>query len=76
MLFRSDVMLVVIDGKPAYGNAEYSWLFDSLKVKYQRVVIDGSEKVIRGDLIGLMKRISRAVGFKKELPFLPVEFDV
>jgi cytosine/adenosine deaminase-related metal-dependent hydrolase len=71
-----DVMLVVIDGKPAYGNAEYSWLFDSLKVKYQRVVIDGSEKVIRGDLVGLMKRISRAVGFKKELPFLPVEFDV
>jgi cytosine/adenosine deaminase-related metal-dependent hydrolase len=71
-----DVMLVVIDGKPAYGNAEYSWLFDSLKLKYQRVLIDGAEKVIKGDLIGLMKRISRAVGFKKELPFLPVEFDV
>ncbi|MGV7929498.1 MAG: amidohydrolase family protein [Spirochaetota bacterium] len=71
-----DVMLVVIDGKPAYGNAEYAWLFDALKVKYQRVVVDGAEKVIIGDLLGLMKRISRAVGFKKELPFLPVEFDV
>ncbi len=39
-----DVMLVVIDGKPAYGNAEYAWLFDALKVKYQRVVVDGAEK--------------------------------
>ncbi len=71
-----DVMLVVIDGKPAYGNAEYAWLFDALRLKYQRVVIDGAEKLIIGDLLGLMKRISRAVGFKKELPFLPVEFDV
>ncbi|RPI95044.1 MAG: hydrolase [Spirochaetales bacterium] len=71
-----DVMLVVINGRPAYGNAEYAWLFDALKIKYQRVVIDGTEKVIIGDLLGLMKRISRAVGFKKELPFLPVQFDV
>ncbi|HSV96790.1 MAG TPA: amidohydrolase family protein [Spirochaetota bacterium] len=71
-----DVLLVVINGKPAYGGAEYAWLFDALKIKCQRVVIDGAEKVIIGDLLGLMKRISRAVGFKKELPFLPVQFDV
>jgi 5-methylthioadenosine/S-adenosylhomocysteine deaminase len=70
-----DVMLVVIDGKPVYGSSEMSDLFSALDVEYQEVVIDRSEKIVTGDLIGLMKRISRAVGFKKELPFLPVDFD-
>ncbi len=71
-----DVMLVVIDGIPVYGAREFADVFDSLGVKYQNIVIDDSEKIITGDLTGLMRRISRAVGFKKELPFLPVEFDL
>ncbi len=71
-----DVKLVVISGRPAYGDAEYSGLFDSMKIKYQRIVLDGVEKIVIGDLLGLLRRISRAVGFKKEFPFLPVEFNV
>jgi len=71
-----DVMLVVIDGRPVYGNAEYRYLFERLDVEYQSIVLDGTEKLIIGDLIGLLQRISRAVGFKKEFPFLPVEFEV
>lgn len=71
-----DVMLVVISGKPVYANAEFSNLFDSLKINYQRIIMEGVEKVITGDLLGLLKRISKAVGFKKEFPFLPVEFHV
>ena len=70
-----DVRLVVIDGKPAYGDAEYSYLFDSLKIEYQEVIIEGVPKIVIGDLIGLMKRINRAVGFRKKLPFMPIEFD-
>ena len=71
-----DVKLVVISGMPAYGDAEYSGIFDSLKIKYQRIVMDGVEKIIIGDLLGMLRRISKAVGFKKEFPFLPVEFNV
>ncbi len=71
-----DVLLVIIDGLPVYGEAAYAPVFKALGVKYQEVIIDGSEKIIVGDLIGLLKRISRAVGFKKEFPFLPVEFEV
>ena len=71
-----DVLLVVIDGKPVYGSLEYRQIFDSLGVTYQRIRIDGVEKVIIGDLIGLLRRIARAVGYKKEFPFLPVEFDI
>ncbi len=69
-----DIMLVVINGMPAYGDIEYAGLFDSLKIQYQEIVLDGREKVVIGDLLGLLKRISRAVGFKKTFPFLPVDF--
>ncbi len=71
-----DVMLVVMDGKPAYGDARFRSLFDELRVPCQKIVLAGKEKVVVGDLAGLLKRISRAVGFKKEFPFLPVEFDM
>ena len=70
-----DILLVVIDGLPVYGLAGYAYLFDELGVGYQHIVLKGSDRIITGDLIGLLKRVSRAVGFKKELPFLPVEFD-
>ena len=71
-----DVKLVVIEGSPVYGSAEYAGLFDSLDVKYQKVNVDGADKLVVGDLLGLMKRISKAVGFKKELPFMPVQFEI
>lgn len=71
-----DVMLVVIDGRPVYGDADFSELFDALKIQYQRIILDGTAKIITGDLTGVLKRISRAVGFKKEYPFMPVEFDI
>jgi len=70
-----DVLLVVIDGRPAYGSAEYAGLFDEMKIGYQRITMDGAEKVVVGDLTGLLARINRAVGFKKEFPFLPVNYE-
>lgn len=71
-----DVMLVVMDGRPVYGDADFEDLFEALKVEYQNIRLDGMDKIITGDLKGLLRRISRAVGFKKEFPFLPVEFDI
>lgn len=71
-----DVMLVVIDGRPVYGDASFAGAFDHCGVEYRHVVMDGVEKLIIGDPAGLLRRISRAVGFKKEFPFLPIEFDI
>jgi 5-methylthioadenosine/S-adenosylhomocysteine deaminase len=71
-----DVLLVVIDGVPVYGDAAYQDAFDELGVEYKKIVLDGLDRLIIGDPVGLMKRISRAVGFRKEFPFLPVEFDI
>ncbi|OHD68254.1 MAG: hypothetical protein A2W19_16780 [Spirochaetes bacterium RBG_16_49_21] len=71
-----DVMLVVIDGNPVYGDSRYKPVFDELGVQYQEIRLQGVDKIVIGDPVGLLRRISRAVGFKKEFPFLPVEFDV
>ncbi len=71
-----DVQLVIIDGLPVYGLARYADLFDELGVGYQHIVLKGTDRIIIGDLLGLLKRVSRAVGFKKEFPFIPVEFDL
>jgi 5-methylthioadenosine/S-adenosylhomocysteine deaminase len=68
-----DVRLVIVDGYPVYGDARFAELFDDLGVGYQEVRIQGSDKIIIGDLEGVMRRIHNAVGFRKKLPFLPVE---
>ncbi|MFH0976837.1 MAG: amidohydrolase family protein [Spirochaetota bacterium] len=70
-----DVLLVIINGKPAYGDKKFKPVFDHHKIKCQNIIIDGTEKIIIGDLKGLTERINRAVGFRKKFPFLPVEFE-
>lgn len=69
-----DVQLVVIDGRPVYGDEKYKTLFDELKIEYQNIAMQGVKKVIAGDLTGLLNRINKAVGFKKEFPFMPVKY--
>lgn len=71
----ADVKLVVIEGMPVYGDAQYSELFEALEVPVQKVILDKVEKLVIGDLEGLLRRINRAVGFVKKLPFLPVTLD-
>jgi 5-methylthioadenosine/S-adenosylhomocysteine deaminase len=71
----ADVKLVVIEGMPVYGDAEYAELFEKLEVPVQNIVLDKTEKLVIGDVIGLLRRINRAVGFYKKLPFLPVSLN-
>lgn len=68
-----DIMLVVIDGKPRYGDESFIPVFKELDIPYQKIRVDSYKKVIDGDILGLMERIRKAVGFQKELEFLPVE---
>lgn len=67
-----NIMLVVIDGIPIYGDISFARLFEALEVDYHRVMVASSAKIINGDALGLLQRIQRAVGFKKQLPFLPI----
>ncbi len=68
-----DVSLVIYEGKPIYGDKEYKDIFRKLGVKTSKLKINGKEKISIGDPSGLMKNIRKLVGFKKTLPFLPIE---
>jgi len=69
----ADVMLVILDGAPRYGDIAFQPVFDAMKIPYQTILVKGVRKIISGDIIGLQNRIRHAVKFKKELDFLPIE---
>ena len=48
-------------------------VFDAMKIPYQTIAVKGARKIVAGDILGLQNRIRRAVKFKKELDFLPIE---
>jgi hypothetical protein len=68
-----DIMLVVIDGKPKFGDEIFIPLFEALDISFQKIRVDSYKKIIEGDVLGLLERIRKAVGFHKELEFLPIE---
>ena len=68
-----NIMLVVIDGKPRYADEMFIPFFEALKISFQKVKVGGSRKIVDGDILGLLDRVRKAVGFHKELAFLPVE---
>ncbi len=68
-----DIMLVVIGGKPRYADENFIPLFEALNIKYQKIKVDGFKKILDGDILGLLSRIRKSVGFHKTLEFLPVE---
>lgn len=70
-----DVRLIIIDGAPVYGDAAYEDIFNEFDVEFQKIRVQGVEKLIIGDLLGLLRRINQAVGFKKTFPFMPVDVD-
>ncbi|RME91973.1 MAG: hydrolase [Candidatus Hydrogenedentota bacterium] len=68
-----NIMLVVIGGKPRYGDELFIPLFEAMQIPVQKIKVAGHKKVVDGDILGLLDRVRKAVGFHKELAFLPVE---
>ncbi len=70
----NEIKLVTRNGTPIYGSEEFTDIFKRFKYNYQTVNINGVKKILIGKPLDLCKRIWENVGFKKELPFFPVEF--
>ncbi len=67
-----DISLVIMEGKPLYGDVKFKDIFQDFGSNYSKVSIQGSEKFIIGDLVDIMEKMRKKVGFHKELPFLPI----
>jgi len=65
--------LVVFQGRPLYGDPAYAGFFKKCGVPFRKISVAGTAKIIDGDPDLLMKRISKNVGFRKVIPFLPID---
>lgn len=67
-----DVRLVVIDGKPVYGDISLKSFFDLFGEDFEIIKIGSSEKIIKGSPGSLLESIYKTLGYKKNLAFLPI----
>jgi 5-methylthioadenosine/S-adenosylhomocysteine deaminase len=67
-----DIALVIMEGKPLYGDVTFEEMCSNSNSEYTRISIQGKKKFIIGDLSEVMNNMRKKVGFHKELPFLPV----
>ncbi len=69
-----DIALVIMAGRPLYGNVEFKDIFKDFgsNSHFSKIIIEGKEKYIVGDPKSLIEKLRKTVGFHKELPFLPI----
>jgi cytosine/adenosine deaminase-related metal-dependent hydrolase len=66
-----DIALVVCGGVPAYGDSAFADLFEQFTPDFTEISVSGRAKLIAGDPVGLLNRISAHVGRPMDFPFLP-----
>ncbi|HCM27116.1 MAG TPA: hydrolase [Treponema sp.] len=69
-----DIELLVMEGRPLYGEERFTGLFgDMLPLGYTIVKVGGRRMFVIGDPSGLYAEIRKKVGFGKKLDYLPFE---
>ncbi len=74
-LFDS-VKLVIQNGKPLYGTTNFKSWFETTQKVFQKIKIDGQDRLLVQKPNDLYRRIWEAVAYKKILPFLPIDNSV
>ena len=67
----TNIHLLTMDGKPLMGKVNLRDLFNQTQQLFSTIMIDNSHWLIVGEPMKLLEKVRRAVGFHKELPFLP-----
>ena len=79
-----DIELLILAGKPIYGEQRFSEIFEAALQKgpftegelpqgYTQITVDKRPMFVIGDPAALYREIRRRTGFKKVLDFLPFE---
>jgi len=67
-----NVDLLLLEGRPLVGSLRHEAMFRESGAPFSRIRIGGgSEKLVTGDLPGLLRDIRGILGFEKSFPFLP-----
>jgi hypothetical protein len=72
-----DIELLVLEGKPIYGESRFLEIFglakDSLPEGYSSITVGKKNMFVKGDPAGLYRDVRKKVGFQKVLDYLPFE---
>ena len=69
-----DIELLVLAGKPIYGQMRFLDIFNGeLPKGYTQIKVGSKEMFVKGDPAGLYRKVREKVGFKKKLDYLPFE---
>lgn len=68
-----DIALLICAGRPIYGDPIYQSLFEQFGNAFSRAVVSGNEKLIVGDPVALLERLSDQAPSPVRFPFFPVE---
>ena len=72
-----DIELLVLAGKPVYGELRFLDIFssisDSLPTGFSRIKVGKRPMFVIGDPAGLYQEIRQKIGFRKVLDYLPFE---
>ena len=66
-----DISLLTSAGVPVYGDACHRSFFERFAPHVTAVSVSGRDKLMAGDPLGLLDRLSHNVGRKLDFPFLP-----
>ncbi len=68
-----NISLIFYKGKPLYGDYEFNDIFKKFKMQTSNFLLNKIRKVISGpNPVNLLQKIQDAVGYPKDIPFLPV----
>jgi len=68
-----DIELLLLEGTPILGAAQYEELFALRECPYTKVRVRGRELCVKGDPGELLAAVRRLVGFRKVLDYLPLD---
>ena len=75
-----DIELLVLAGKPIYGEMRFLDIFKGhlnkntmLPEGYTRIRVEKKEMFVKGDPAGLYNEVRKKIGFNKKLDYLPFE---
>jgi 5-methylthioadenosine/S-adenosylhomocysteine deaminase len=68
-----DIVLLTLEGKPIFGAAGLEELFAKQNNSFTKIRVKGKDMLVEGDPVKLLKRIQKALGYKKVLDFIPLD---
>ena len=67
-----DIYLLVRDGNPLFGAEELEPIFQEMEIATDKIIVNGTRKIICGGIRNLLDSIVAVTGIRREFPFLPV----